>query len=173
MLQKFFRFGSSAKISARMRAFNKHTAVTCEKDCPCAFAQDHSAILLPIRLNRRGYTKQTPSTVSITQQPIDLFGPDDQAIVQRLTLHELPRHFDRCEPNCSVSHERVSNTGYSENRRKMACRRVEHCFWEQERTGRLSACVHDVAVETFRINDASIRDGEDQRNPFRIRRVDF
>src|SRR5438105_4446604 len=64
-LQNFFRFGSSPKIPARMRAFDRDESVACENDRSCAFAQDHSAVLLAEGLNRGRHTQQTPPPVSI------------------------------------------------------------------------------------------------------------
>ena len=55
----------------------------------------------------------------------------------------------------------------------MTCRRIEHGFWKQERTGCLRACADDFMVKTFRVTDASIRDGKDERNSFSILRLEF
>ena len=55
----------------------------------------------------------------------------------------------------------------------MACRRIEYSFRKQERTGCLRACADDFMVKTFRVSDASIRDGEDERNSFSILRLEF
>src|SRR5215211_9052418 len=52
-LQNFFRFGSSPEMAAGMRAFDRDKSVACENDRSCAFAQNHSAVLLTEGLNRR------------------------------------------------------------------------------------------------------------------------
>ena len=64
-LQNFFGFGSSPKMPARMRAFDSDESIACENDRSCAFALNHSAVLLPEGLNRRSQTQQTPPPVSI------------------------------------------------------------------------------------------------------------
>src|SRR5436309_7256622 len=83
-LQNFFRFGSSPKMPARMRAFDRDESIARENDRSCAFAQNHSAVLLAEGLNRRRHTQQTPPPVSIAYQPVDFFGAYNKTIVQRL-----------------------------------------------------------------------------------------
>jgi hypothetical protein len=63
--QNRFRFSSSTKIPPRMRAFDRDESVACEHDRSCAFAQNHSVLLLSEGLNRRRDTQQTPTPVSI------------------------------------------------------------------------------------------------------------
>src|SRR5438094_9839681 len=82
-LQNFFRFASSPKIAARMRAFDRDESVACENDRSCAFAQNHSAVLFAERFNRRLRTQQTPPPVSIASQPVDFFGAYNETVVQR------------------------------------------------------------------------------------------
>src|SRR5215211_1786070 len=64
-LQNFFGVGSSPKMPARMRAFDRDKSVACENDRSCAFAQNHPAVLIAEGLNRRRHTQQTPPPVSI------------------------------------------------------------------------------------------------------------
>src|SRR5437667_1906028 len=55
--QNSFCFDSSPKVPARMRAFDRDESVASEHDCSCAFAQNHSAVLLAKGLNRRRHTQ--------------------------------------------------------------------------------------------------------------------
>src|SRR5262249_1765038 len=104
----------------------------------------------------RRWTKQTPSAVRVAQKPIDFFGPPKEGIVQCLILHLFVRHFFCFKTEPPLSHQRVSSTRPSGDCRKMARRRVKHGFREQKRTSSLRACVDDVTIKTFRVNDASI-----------------
>src|SRR5438132_6853897 len=108
-----------------MRAFDCERTRPREKDCPCTFAQDHSALLLTEWLDRRRQTKQTPSPVRVAQEPIDFFRPNDQTIVECFIRHQVFGHFYRGEPNRSVPHQGVSRASNTENRREMASRRIE------------------------------------------------
>src|SRR5438067_2738287 len=56
-IQNFHRFSTLREISAGMRAFDCERAVSCENDCACAFAQNHSKLLSAERLNWRRCTK--------------------------------------------------------------------------------------------------------------------
>src|ERR1700730_199149 len=111
-----------------MSAFDCEPPLPREKDCPCTFAQDHSGLLLTEWLDRRRQTKQPPSPVSVAQEPIDFFRPNDQTIIECLIRHQVFGHFYRCEPNLSLSHQRVSGASNTENRREMASRRIEDGF---------------------------------------------
>src|SRR4029077_8123543 len=64
-LQNLFRFRPSPEMSARMRALDRDESSACENDRSCAFAQNHSAVLLAEGLNRRRHTQQAPPPVSI------------------------------------------------------------------------------------------------------------
>src|SRR6478609_4973181 len=45
-LQNLFRLRPSPEMSARMRALDRDESTACENDRSCAFAQNHSAVLL-------------------------------------------------------------------------------------------------------------------------------
>src|SRR6476660_8228400 len=64
-LQNLFRLRPSPEMSARMRALDRDESTACENDRSCAFAQNHSAVLLAEGLNRRRHTQQAPPPVSI------------------------------------------------------------------------------------------------------------
>jgi len=50
--------------------------------------------------------------------------------------------------------------------------RVENRLGKKQRTGRVRAGGDDVAIKAFCINDAAVGDGEDERDPGRVRRAD-
>ena len=55
----------------------------------------------------------------------------------------------------------------------MTGRSVEYRLRKKKRAGGLRARFYDVVIEAFRVDDAAVRDGEDQRGSFRRFRVEF
>src|SRR4029077_19140557 len=115
-----------------MKAFDGERSIPRQNDCACAFAQNHSALVLIERLNRGRQTKQSASPLGVTREPIALFRPHHKAMVKWLTRHEVFSHFYRCEPNRSVAHQSISSASDTENRREVACRGIEDSFGKQQ-----------------------------------------
>jgi hypothetical protein len=110
-----------------------------QQDGAGAFADDHAARRLLKRLDGRGGAKKPPFMVGVAKQPVGFLGPDDEAVLERVTGHQVFRHLKRESANGAVADEGVTGAVNAENSREMARRRVEDGLWKEQRAGGLRA----------------------------------
>src|ERR1700736_1686658 len=166
-------FFSARKTCAGMNHPDFNGAFAREQNCSCSFTQNHSSRRLTKRLDWWVSFEQPPSAISVAQKPVRFFCTDDQAIIERFICHQIRRHFNRQNSDCSIAYQRVARATNPEYGREMACWSVKNRFWKEQRTGRLRPRRDHVVIETFCVNDAAIRDREDQCHAIRGFGVDL
>src|SRR5207245_9073178 len=160
------RVSAFTVVAASMSTLDLQWPSACQQDCSGSFAQNHPFRDFAEGFDRSFRTEKTPPAIRVAKEPVDFFRADDKAIDDRNVLHYLLCHSHCHKPDGPITHQRVSGARNTKNSRKVTCGRVKNRFGKQEWTGCLRTRFNDVAVKTFRVDHAAIRDCEDEsRSP--------